>query len=197
MGGQRQAGLTAARRHGRAAGRDALQSAAAPAPAATVPALADETCGRGLQSGSHARPPLATRALPCAQTSRPAPGGTGWMSRYKWFQTAFGFKMLFIFCSNYENNTLSEQITENTKIPQGKRGSPRLPPPGEPGWCPRRRPVRGGRDPSSAPHAHPTPEPPPEPRGCRRGHPLSAQRGLSTEGRNAQPSSPGTPASGP
>lgn len=53
------------------------------------------------------------------------------MSHYKWFQTAFGFKMLFIFCSNYENNTLSEQITENTKIPQGKRGGPRRP--GSPG----------------------------------------------------------------
>lgn len=190
MGGQRQAGLTAARRHGRAAGTTPCRARRHQLPQRR---FLRSPVKRAAGGGSVA----ATRARPCAQTSRPAPGGTGWMSRYKWFQTAFGFKMLFIFCSNYENNTLSEQITENTKIPQGKRGGPRLPPPGEPGWCPRRRPVRGGRDPSSAPHAHPTPEPPPEPRGCRRGHPLSAQRGLSTEGRNAQPSSPGTPASGP
>lgn len=124
-------------------------------------------------------------------------GGTGWMSRYKWFQTASGFKMLFIFCSNYKNNTLSEQITENTNIHQGKLGGPRLPPPRAAPVVPAPTTGGGGRGPGSAPRARPTHEPPPEPRGCRRGHPHSCSEGRQLTEENARPGSPGTPASGP
>lgn len=130
---------------------------------------------------------VTTHALLCTRTPRPAPGGTGWMSRYKWFQTASGFKMLFIFCSNYKNNTLSEQITENTNIHQGKRGGPRLPPPRAARVVPAPTAGGGGRDPGSAPRARPTHEPPPEPRGCRRGHPHSCSEGRQLTEENAHP----------
>lgn len=120
------------------------------------------------------------------------------MSPYKWFQTAFGFKMLFIyFCSNYKNNTLSEQITENTKIHQGKRGGPRLPPPGVPGDA-RADDQRGEAE---TPAARPTHTPltsRPQSRGAAgKGTHTQRSEGCRLREGTARPGSPGTPASGP